>query len=135
VRRWASPDEELAFYDALAQNRSAIEVMGQKELAVIATELVKHVRRNATIDWTVKQSARAKMRVLASASCASTVIPPYLQEAATQTVLEQAELLAAEWAMWRRRHSVVWNVPRAEQSSPFLFSENGFSAPAQRIPC
>ncbi len=57
-------DEELAYYDALAQNQSALDVMGQKELAVVATELVKHVRRNATIDWTVKQTARAKMRVL-----------------------------------------------------------------------
>ena len=80
-------DEELAFYDALAQNRSAIEVMGQKELAVIATELVKHVRRNAMIDWTVKRILRQYG------------YPPDLQEAATKTVLEQAELLATEWAM------------------------------------
>jgi len=91
-------DEELAFYDALSQNRSAIEVMGQKELAVIATELVKHVRRNATIDWTVKQSARAKMRVLVKRILRQYGYPPDLQDAATQTVLEQAELLAAEWA-------------------------------------
>src|SRR5690606_669992 len=55
-------DEELAFYDALAENRSAVEVMGEKELAVIAVELVKQVRRNVTIDWTVKQAARARMR-------------------------------------------------------------------------
>jgi len=92
-------DEELAFYDALAQNRSAIEVMGQKELAVIATELVKHVRRNTTIDWAVKQSARAKMRVLVKRILRQYGYPPDLQDAATQTVLEQAELLAAEWAM------------------------------------
>jgi len=92
-------DEELAFYDALAQNQSAIEVMGQQELAVIATELVKQVRRNATIDWTVKQSARAKMRVLVKRILRQYGYPPDLQEAATRTVLEQAELLAAEWAM------------------------------------
>jgi type I restriction enzyme R subunit len=92
-------DEELAFYDALAQNQSAVEVMGTKELAVIATELVKHVRRNVTIDWTVKQTARAKMRVLVKRILRQFGYPPDLQDEATQTVLEQAELLAAEWAL------------------------------------
>ena len=91
-------DVELAFYDALAQNQSALEVMGQKELAVIATELVKHVRRNATIDWTVKQTARAKMRVLVKRILRKYGYPPDLQDAATKTVLEQAEALAAQWA-------------------------------------
>jgi type I restriction enzyme R subunit len=91
-------DAELAFYDALAQNQSAIEVMGTKDLAVIAIELVKQVRRNVTIDWTVKQTARAKMRVLVKRILRQYGYPPDLQDAATQTVLEQAELLAAEWA-------------------------------------
>ncbi|GIV81895.1 MAG: DEAD/DEAH box helicase [Anaerolineae bacterium] len=92
-------DEELAFYDALAQNQSAVEVMGTKELAVIAVELVKQVRRNVSIDWTVRQAARAKMRVLVKRILRRYGYPPDLQDAATQTVLEQAELLAAEWAV------------------------------------
>jgi len=91
-------DEELAFYDALAENRSAVEVMGEKELAVIAVELVKQVRRNVTIDWTVKQAARARMRVLVKRILRKFGYPPDLQDAATKTVLEQAELLAAGWA-------------------------------------
>jgi type I restriction enzyme R subunit len=91
-------DEELAFYDALAQNQSAVEVMGTKELAVIAVELVKHVRRNVTIDWTVRQTARARMRVLVKRILRQYGYPPDLQDEATKTVLEQAELLAAEWA-------------------------------------
>ncbi len=91
-------DEELAFYDALAQNQSAVEVMGTKELAVIAVELVKQVRRNVTIDWTVKQTAQAKMRVLVKRILRQYGYPPDLQEEATKTVLEQAELLAADWA-------------------------------------
>jgi len=91
-------DEELAFYDALAENRSAVEVMGEKELAVIAVELVKQVRRNVTIDWTVKQAARARMRVLVKRILRKFGYPPDLQDAATKTVLEQAELLAAAWA-------------------------------------
>jgi type I restriction enzyme R subunit len=101
VRRGAAlglTDEELAFYDALAQNQSAVEVMGTKELAMIAVELVKHVRRNVTIDWTVKQTARAKMRVLVKRILRQYGYPPDLQDEATKTVLEQAELLAAEWA-------------------------------------
>ncbi len=92
-------DEELAFYDALAQNQSAVEVMGTKELAVIAVELVKQVRRNVTMDWTVKQTARAKMRVMVKRILRQYGYPPDLQEEATRTVLEQAELLAAEWAV------------------------------------
>ena len=91
-------EDELAFYDALAENRSAVEVMGEQELAVIATELVKQVRRNVTIDWTVKQSARAKMRVMVKRILRRYGYPPDLQDAATKTVLEQAELLASEWA-------------------------------------
>ncbi len=91
-------DEELAFYDALAVNVSAKQVMGDKQLAVIAVELVREVRGTVTIDWTVKQSARAKIRVLVKRILRRYGYPPDLQEAATDLVLEQAELLAAEWA-------------------------------------
>lgn len=81
-------DEELAFYDALADNESAVEVMGEKELAVIAIELMKQVRRNATIDWAANYAARAKMRVLEKRVLRKCGYPPDLQDAATQTVLE-----------------------------------------------
>jgi type I restriction enzyme R subunit len=92
-------DEELAFYDALAQNQSAVEVMGTRELAVIAVELVKQVRRHVSIDWTIKQAARARMRVLVKRILRQYGYPPDLRDEATKTVLEQAELLAAEWAV------------------------------------
>ncbi|MBZ0300539.1 MAG: DUF3387 domain-containing protein, partial [Anaerolineae bacterium] len=92
-------DDEVAFYDALAQNNSAVEVMGDKQLAVIALKLVEAVRANVTIDWTVKQGARAKIRVLVKRLLREFGYPPDLQEAATELVLEQAEVLAAQWAM------------------------------------
>jgi type I restriction enzyme R subunit len=91
-------DEEIAFYDALAENESAVEVMGDQQLAVIALELVKSVRDNVTIDWTVKQGARAKMRVLVKRILRKFGYPPDLEEAATDLVLQQAELLAKQWA-------------------------------------
>jgi type I restriction enzyme R subunit len=91
-------DEEIAFYDALAENESAVEVMGDQQLAVIALELVKAVRDNVTIDWMVKQGARAKMRVLVKRILRKFGYPPDLEEAATDLVLQQAELLARQWA-------------------------------------
>ena len=91
-------DDEVAFYDALAANESAVEVMGDQQLAFIAHELLKSVRANVTIDWAVKQNARAKIRVLVKRILRKYGYPPDLQEAATETVLEQAELFAAEWA-------------------------------------
>jgi type I restriction enzyme R subunit len=91
-------EDEVAFYDALAQNDSAVQVMGDKQLAIIALELVKSVRANVTIDWTVKQGARAKIRVLVKRILRQYGYPPDLQDAAADLVLEQAELLAAQWA-------------------------------------
>jgi type I restriction enzyme, R subunit len=90
-------EDELAFYDALANNISARDVLGDKQLAVIAVELLKSVRQSVTIDWAVKQSARAKIRVLVKRILKQYGYPPDLQEAATNLVLEQAELLAAQW--------------------------------------
>lgn len=90
-------EEEMAFYDALAANDSAVDVMGDTQLAVIALELVKSVRVNVSIDWTVKQGARAKIRVMVKRILRKFGYPPDLQEAATDLVLEQAELLAAQW--------------------------------------
>jgi type I restriction enzyme, R subunit len=92
-------EDEMAFYDALAENKSAVEVMGDTQLAVIATLLVEKVRQNVTIDWTVRQSARAKIRVLVKRILREYRYPPDLAESATNLILEQAELLAAEWAV------------------------------------
>ena len=91
-------DDETAFYDALAANGSAVEVMGNQQLAIIARELVEKVKQNVTIDWTIKENVRAKIRVLVRRILRHYGYPPDLQEAATQTVLEQAEVLCAEWA-------------------------------------
>ena len=74
------------------------QVMGDEQLVFIARELIEAVRKNVTIDWTVKQSARAKIRIVMKRILRRYGYPPDLQEAATNTVLEQAELLAADWA-------------------------------------
>ena len=91
-------EDELAFYDALEVNDSAVKVLGDETLQRIARELVDAVRKNATIDWTVKESARAKLRVIVRRLLRKHGYPPDKQEKATQTVLEQAELLCKEWA-------------------------------------
>jgi type I restriction enzyme R subunit len=91
-------DDEVAFYDALEVNNSAVKVLGDETLRTIARELVEGVRRNVTIDWTERQSARAKIRVLVRRILREHGYPPDKQERATQTVLEQAELLARDWA-------------------------------------
>jgi type I restriction enzyme, R subunit len=91
-------DDEVAFYDALAANNSALEIMGKDNLKVIETELVTQVRKSVTIDWTLRESARARIKVLVKRILKKHGYPPDLQEEATQTVLAQAELLCAEWA-------------------------------------
>jgi type I restriction enzyme R subunit len=91
-------DEEVAFYDALGTNESAVEAMGDENLRFIAQELLKTIRENVTIDWTVKESARAKLRLIVKRILRKHGYPPDLQEKATQIVLQQAELLCTEWA-------------------------------------
>ena len=91
-------EEELAFYDALEVNDGAVKVLGGETLKTIARELVEAVRRNVTIDWTVKESARAKLRTMVKHFLRKYGYPPDKQEKATQTVLEQAELLCKDWA-------------------------------------
>jgi type I restriction enzyme R subunit len=90
-------EEEIAFYDALEVNDSAVKVMGDAALQLIARELVKIVRANVSIDWTVKESVRAKLRVMVKRILKQYGYPPDLQEKATRTVLEQAELIARDW--------------------------------------
>jgi type I restriction enzyme R subunit len=79
-------------------NDSAVKVLGDAELRAIAQELVQKVRANVTIDWTVRETVRAKLRVMVKQVLRKHGYPPDKQEKATQTVLEQAELLAEEWA-------------------------------------
>jgi type I restriction enzyme, R subunit len=91
-------DDEVAFYDALETNDSAVKVLGEPTLKTIARELVSHVRKSVTIDWTLRESAQAQIRVLVRRILRKYGYPPDKQEKATQTVLEQAKLLCAEWA-------------------------------------
>ena len=90
--------EEIAFYDALAQNESAVEVMGNELLRVIALELLNGLKSNVSVDWQHRESARARMRVLVKRILRKHGYPPDLQDAAVQTVLQQAEVLSARWA-------------------------------------
>lgn len=86
-------EDEVAFYDALEVNDSAVQVLGDETLRTIAHELVEAVRRNVSIDWTVKESVRAKLRTIVKRILRKYGYPPDKQEKATRTVLEQAELL------------------------------------------
>ncbi|MBL9181866.1 MAG: type I restriction endonuclease subunit R [Verrucomicrobiaceae bacterium] len=91
-------DDEIAFYDALAANESAVKAMGDDKLKVIAVELITKVRQSVTIDWNLREGARAKIRVLVKRILNKYGYPPDLQDAAVQTVLQQAEQLCGEWA-------------------------------------
>ncbi|MGH7412199.1 MAG: type I restriction enzyme endonuclease domain-containing protein, partial [Candidatus Methylomirabilis sp.] len=91
-------EEELPFYDALETNDSAVKVLGDATLRTIARELVEAVRNNVTIDWTIRENVRAQLRVLVKRILRKHGYPPDKQEKATQTVLEQAQLLALDWA-------------------------------------
>ena len=91
-------DDELAFYDALETNDSAVKVLGDETLRGIARELVATVRANVTIDWTVRENVRAHLRVLVKRILRKHGYPPDKQEKATLTVLEQAEVLSSAWA-------------------------------------
>ena len=92
-------EDEMAFYDALETNDSAVQVLGDETLRTIARELVETVRKNVTIDWTLRENVRAQLRVLVKRILRRHGYPPDKQEKATQTVLEQAEVLSAGWAV------------------------------------
>ena len=85
-------EDELAFYDALATNESAVQVLGDEQLRVIARELVETVRKNVSIDWTLRESARANLRRMVRRTLNRYGYPPDQQEQAIRTVVEQAEL-------------------------------------------
>jgi restriction endonuclease HindI-like protein len=90
-------DDEIAFYDALEVNDSAVKVLGDEVLKLIARDLVKAVRNNLTIDWTVRENVRANLRVIIKRILRKHGYPPDKQEKATDTVLEQAEALSRAW--------------------------------------
>lgn len=91
-------DEEIAFYDALAENESAVQMMGDDKLKLIAHELLVSLRENVTVDWAHRDSARARMRVLVKRILRKYGYPPDLQDVAVQTVLQQAEALSSTWS-------------------------------------
>ncbi|MDE0330244.1 MAG: type I restriction endonuclease subunit R, partial [Nitrospinae bacterium] len=91
-------EDELAFYDALETNDSAVKVLGDETLRDIARELVETVRRNVTIDWTLRENVRANLRRLVRRILRKYGYPPDRQEKATRTVIEQAEVLSAGWS-------------------------------------
>jgi type I site-specific restriction-modification system R (restriction) subunit/very-short-patch-repair endonuclease len=89
-------EAELAFYDALETNDSAVKVLGDEVLKTIAREIAEKVKKNATIDWTIRESARAKLMVLVRRTLTKYGYPPDKQQKAIDTVLKQAELIADE---------------------------------------
>ncbi|TAJ93283.1 MAG: type I restriction endonuclease subunit R [Gammaproteobacteria bacterium] len=94
-------DEEIAFYDALAENESAVQMMGDDKLKLIAHELLISLRENVSVDWAHRDSARARMRVLVKRILRKYGYPPDLQDTAVQTVLQQAEALSSGWSVSR----------------------------------
>ena len=89
--------EEIAFYDALANNESAVRELGDETLKAMARELVEMLRKNTSIDWTIKENVQAKLRIYIKRLLVKYKYPPDKQEGATKIVLEQAELLAKDW--------------------------------------
>lgn len=91
-------EAEIAFYDALADNESARVVLGDKVLRQIAIEITEKIRKNVTIDWTLRESVQAKLRVIVKKTLRKYDYPPDKREEATALVLEQAKLIAKDWA-------------------------------------
>jgi type I restriction enzyme R subunit len=92
-------EDEVAFYDALETNDSAVKVLGDDTLKTIARELVDTIRRNVMVDWSIRENVRAQLRVYVKRILRKHGYPPDKQEKAAQTVLEQAEVLSEAWAI------------------------------------
>jgi len=90
-------EDEIAFYDALAENESAVQVLGNDQLKLIAHELLKSLQENISVDWAHREPARARLRILVKRILKKYGYPPDLQDAAVQTVLQQAEVWSANW--------------------------------------
>ena len=91
--------DELAFYDALATNEASVRELGDEVLKKIAVELVTSLRKSVTVDWAKRETVRAKLRVMVKTLLRRYKYPPDRQEAATETVLKQAESLSSEWIL------------------------------------
>ncbi|MDR7610362.1 MAG: DUF3387 domain-containing protein, partial [Armatimonadota bacterium] len=91
-------EEELAFYDALAASQGPQAVLADEALRTLAREILRVIRKNVTVDWTVRENARAQLRVLVKRILRKHKYPPDRQDQAARTVLEQAEALWADWA-------------------------------------
>ncbi len=89
--------DELAFYDALAENESAFEEMGDEILKVIAQELTNKLRKSVSVDWQKRESVRAKMRNMIRIILRKYKYPPDKQLEAIKLVMRQAEVLSDEW--------------------------------------
>ena len=113
-------EEELAFYDALETNDSAVKVLGDDTLRTIARELVETVRDNISIDWTVRESVRANLRRMVRRVLRNHGYPPDKQEKATQTVLEQMELFSNEWAEKKSGTPATIEVVPIHQAHPYV---------------
>jgi type I restriction enzyme R subunit len=91
-------EDELAFYDALEANDSVVKILGDQTLRTIARELTDTVRKNVTIDWTLRENVQARLRVMVKRIPRKHGYPPDKQKKATDTVLEQATMIAKDWA-------------------------------------
>jgi len=92
-------DDEIAFYDALEVNDSAVKLLGDDTLKLIAQELVNSVKRSVSVDWTKRENARAQIRVMVKRILRKYGYPPDMQAKATELVLEQATVLCQEWTV------------------------------------
>ncbi len=95
-REMGLSDFEYAFYSAIANNDSAKEVMQKEKLRELAVVLTEQVKANTSIDWTIKESVRAKLKVIVKRTLRRFGYPPDMQKLATETVLKQAEMIAEE---------------------------------------
>lgn len=92
-------EDEVAFYDALASNESAVQVLGDETLRKIAQELVERVRGSVSVDWSKRENTRAQLRVLVKRILRKYGYPPDKQEQTTELVLEQTEVLCEDWVL------------------------------------
>jgi len=92
-------EDEVKFYDALANNESAVRELQDETLKKIAQELTANLRENLTVDWSERESVRAKLRLMVKRILRKYKYPPDLADAAVELVLEQAQRLGQEWAV------------------------------------
>lgn len=118
-------ENELAFYDAIVMNDSAVKVLGDETLKTIARELVETIRRNVTIDWTVRESVQARLRVMVKKILKKYGYPPDKQQKATEIVLEQANLIAKDWAEINGKHK--------ESFDQYIYQKLPAAAVAEKI--